>query len=1258
MSILSFLGKQARARRAEKWGGLRGEARIGAERLEKEQWREKVSKVFRGEEDFDFEAVEDIEDIELLVDGFLAQNKEAVAAARSRNTTTYLQRIRDNTILVFEESGLTPAQAARFYETGSLDDLPDALRLELTESGALDMLVETRRMALYDAEQTTQKLATGVVPDDVVEKDLAQEIGLTVEDIIKRKEGGVWNPETMVRAHIIMARMNEAIRQKVQALPRTAQGIVDLGAVSEAEKVTLLRAAHIAAAINMQVRGAVSEAGRVLRSVATARRAGRGSADAMLQGQTSDIRVSPAMAEMNGYGLDAATPELQLQNLITIAEQRPSMIGKQLADNVRVGGDDMALRLMYGNLLGSAATHSLNILGNFTIGVIENLIHWHAGAVGAIERMGTGPFIKRYGAEGGVDPLTKVPYGPNDGEAWNAGLVQLIMVMKTIPEAMSMAAWSLRKRRSPEVFNLKPGGGQRTDPQAGEKFGHTEGVITLNNLHKLQRQYTGIGPETIQENAGTKVADAVLDYSSGYSIIGLGAEDAAYKVLWYRSKVFALAMNEGRGHGLSGKELRAYVRNIEHDPMSQAPHIHTQAVEWSQYGTLTEAPGQFGEKLYELLYQWKNAEGKSARFGRVLGKIVMPFFTILNNATKYLVHLSSPAHLLQLGATGAGRMVQSWKRLRTGKMPEDAPYAFGKVARGLSHPNPAIRDYYAGKVLVGIELMALTTWLAYEGMILGGEDVRAYVDRAKAEKRRIRYTPGEGEYLLVIPWTLLDPEGQWKGTLHDGKDMAYHIDRYEPLGGIVAQGASWANYLYTVQEEGGLSAEAFDMLFASSLAIGEKMLDQGWALGALDWVNALQGKHSDDRPGQRVPQVARLLAKSGHTFTPIFGSGALRPIAKGKDVVVDPIFVDPVHPRRGTRVPSSRLVDDGKGHKVLRPRPTDAPDIFGLIRDNWNMGMQKADAPWTEGRAALALQPNQMGGSLQEPAHLGPGGAYWNHIKIEPRPYDLGPLVEQGVFTEEEVTRPVGLRKLKFGKPPDFFLGIPNVPQADLDTAATEAVRWRKFIDLTNPYAEYERLAWGPPEWPRYISNGVGQIELTDAQYYDYVQLLTGFPDKTGIPELWEKRVGTAMPILTPEGETWWGFQKKHMRSEDYQRRGDSVGAPGTSIDPHSKPGQIQRWRRLFIGERGDKFNERTMGLHGFPTQAARALAVKYPDLVVQSDAIKADAVRQEIREGKLPMAGGRRVLTEGGEDSSLLDDMMSGVQDAYNYFSELVSGK
>ena len=205
---------------------------------------------------------------------------------------------------------------------------------------------------------------------------LADELGMTADDLLKRRQGQALNAEEALAARQLLARSGTDLVNMARRMTR----IDNPGDEMEAAfKEAWLR--H--SAIQEQVAGMTAEAGRALaqfRQVASAKAVGR---------------VLPNFGEMAGGTArmkDVAERILDLEQV----GKGPGEINKFALKASRVRGRDMLIELYYNSLLSGPATHAVNILSNTMTSLSQIPEYGVASAIGGVRR-GVQELAARYG---------------------------------------------------------------------------------------------------------------------------------------------------------------------------------------------------------------------------------------------------------------------------------------------------------------------------------------------------------------------------------------------------------------------------------------------------------------------------------------------------------------------------------------------------------------------------------------------------------------------------------------------------------------------------------------------------------------------------------------------------------------------------------------------------------------------------------------------------------------------------------------------
>ncbi len=195
---------------------------------------------------------------------------------------------------------------------------------------------------------------------------LASELGMTPDDLLKRRKGQAFNAEEALAARQILAKSANELVNMARRISRTDgdPSTVDAARFREA----WLR--HVA--IQEQVAGMTAEAGRALqqfRQVADAR-AVRGT-------------VLPEMIERAG----GARGIKDAADMIVDHADDPAKLNKLTEQALKPGLKDKLLELWYNSLLSGPQTHAVNILSNTITSLLQIPEHAAAAVIGAPRRL-------------------------------------------------------------------------------------------------------------------------------------------------------------------------------------------------------------------------------------------------------------------------------------------------------------------------------------------------------------------------------------------------------------------------------------------------------------------------------------------------------------------------------------------------------------------------------------------------------------------------------------------------------------------------------------------------------------------------------------------------------------------------------------------------------------------------------------------------------------------------------------------------------
>ena len=192
----------------------------------------------------------------------------------------------------------------------------------------------TRRIASLFSKQIDEA-RRGTITDDAL-RALADKLGLSPQELLRRNPGATFNAETMLAAKSIL----DASTENVMALAAIAKNSTDV-----ADMFLFKKMMNIHAALQMQFQGAASEAGRALRAL-----------------QIPTGSSAKRIAELNTMLMADGGPD-QLRRVANLIDEitDPSKIDKAIKGSIGKRLVDMVIELWYSMLLSGPQTHAVNI---------------------------------------------------------------------------------------------------------------------------------------------------------------------------------------------------------------------------------------------------------------------------------------------------------------------------------------------------------------------------------------------------------------------------------------------------------------------------------------------------------------------------------------------------------------------------------------------------------------------------------------------------------------------------------------------------------------------------------------------------------------------------------------------------------------------------------------------------------------------------------------------------------------------------------
>lgn len=284
--------------------------------------------------------------------GVKAAQQDGVTLMRDRSEPVSLDDLDANAapVTAYEEWGENAPDFAGNIRLDGLDS-PQSIKRALDTTD--------KRVGGFDAARR------GRVAQAETER-LASELGMTPDDLLKRRKGQAFNAEEALAARQILAK---SANELVNMARRISRADGDPSTVDAARfREAWLR--HVA--IQEQVAGMTAEAGRALqqfRQIADAR-AVRGT-------------VLPEMIERAG----GARGIKDAADMIVDHADDPAKLNQLTEQALKPGLKDKLLELWYNSLLSGPQTHAVNILSNTITSLLQIPEHAAAAFIGAPRRL-------------------------------------------------------------------------------------------------------------------------------------------------------------------------------------------------------------------------------------------------------------------------------------------------------------------------------------------------------------------------------------------------------------------------------------------------------------------------------------------------------------------------------------------------------------------------------------------------------------------------------------------------------------------------------------------------------------------------------------------------------------------------------------------------------------------------------------------------------------------------------------------------------
>ena len=486
-----------------------------------------------------------------------------------------------------------------------------------------------------------------------------------------------------------------------------------------------------------------------------------------------------------------------------------------------------------------------------------------------------------------------------------------------------------------------------------------------------------------------------------------------------------------------------------------------------------------------------------------------------------------------------------------------------------------------GHLLASHALVFMSTFMAANGYQKGGDPI--YGNQRDNDTLRFMKT-GPDEYSILIPWSRLDPDGEYKGVLHDGKDTSYQINRLDPVGQWLALG-------YNIAAVGEVKSEQelAEAVLKATLSVGEKTLSSSFAVNIADTIEIFSSDYGAGDPKQFTKKLIKWGARNVSNFVP--GSSRMRmnieklgDIDENGNIIartgnLPDIFT--VEDANDGKIKT--FIDNGDGTYAMVEKATGlADDVLNTFNTELGNEVKKR-----MDRKDLPIAIDWWGREGTEDPRVGPNGVLYSPIKYRDMPWQQQDLIDTGLFTEDDLKKTVPLlyRNQKFDE-------IANFRTEDGKSI------FGTVLDKVGIAGEFERLSFGPSNHPSYLSIRGQRIPLSRDQYNDYKKLING--DFSVLPkEVLEEATNYVSPeyyenVMMP-GVSLKDNLKTLMTSDAYYVYGSDDDMATTSREKminniinfhrHGKP---EQFKNSF-----EESENLRIGLDG----PDKLLLLKYPDL-------------------------------------------------------------
>lgn len=429
---------------------------------------------------------------------------------------------------------------------------------------------------------------------------LADDLGMTVDQLLSRRAGQAFNAEEALAARRILVSSAVTLRDLAQkAMAPTA---------SDIDRFAFRRALNIHYGIQAQVSGMTAEAGRALAQFKIL----AGTQDAMVRSIKEQMDLLAAAGKDSGK---VSTEQLAA----AIATVNPEALTRTVRQMRKATTLEMLREVWINGLLSGPITHMKNMISNTLVAIQQIPERAIAAGIGRAAQ-----------AVGG---------GPQEIHLAEAG-AQILGIKGAFEDGFRLLGTFYDLARQGD----KQGAMKLLAETFADDIGKIEQRAAITGENVLN---TPMGKAVDKLGYGGQLARAADLLGEVVRIPGtaLRVEDSIFKGIGYRMELHAQAYRRAVSEGLEGDALAARVAAMINDPPED---IALEARKNADYQTFTKALGEYGTKFQAFINS------------HPLGSLVVPFVRTPANILKYFgertpLALASASIRADIAAGGAKR---------------------------------------------------------------------------------------------------------------------------------------------------------------------------------------------------------------------------------------------------------------------------------------------------------------------------------------------------------------------------------------------------------------------------------------------------------------------------------------------------------------------------------------------------------------------------------------------------------------------------